>query len=74
MCDLNEIENEYHFVLYCPFYWKICEDLLSNSKTQVNLIDTDDLQQLTWLLEKETFKFANYSEKAWDLRKGVLYK
>ena len=72
MCELNEIENEYHFVLYCPFYWKIREELF-NSINYAHMLDTSDSQLINCLFEKHVFKMAKYLEKAWELRKKALY-
>lgn len=66
MCDLNEIENEYHFVLYCPSYWKIREELFNNIN-YIDMLDMNDSQLMKCLFEKYVFKLAKYLEKAWDL-------
>ncbi len=65
MCDLKEIENKYHFVLQYPFYWKTCEELFSNTKSRVSLINIDDCNDWTGCLQKRHFKFANYWESMW---------
>ena len=72
MCDLNEIENEYHFVLYCPCYCRVREELFNNIN-YVHMLDISDSQLINCLFEKHVFKLANYLEKAWDLRKKALY-
>ena len=72
MCELNEIENEYHFVLYCPFYCKVREELF-NSINYVHMLDTSDSQLINCLFEKHVFRMAKYLEKAWALRKKALY-
>ncbi len=70
VCDLKEIENEFGF-FFSPFYWKISEELFNNAKSGVSLRNTNDSQRLNWLFEKETFRLANYFEKAWDMCQKV---
>ena len=72
MCELNEIKNECHFILYCPFYCRIREELF-NSINYVHMLDTSDSQLINCLFEKHVFKMAKYLEKAWELRKKALY-
>ena len=72
MCDLNEIENEYHFVLYCPLYCGAREELFSSADGD-DILDISDAEIIRRLFEKHTFKMANYIEKAWDKRKKALY-
>ena len=72
MCELNEIENEYHFVLYCPLYERVRGELFSKLKYS-NVLDMNDAQILKRLFEKDVFKLAKYLEKAWDMRKKALY-
>ena len=42
LCDLREIENEVHFVLYCPFYDHIRQSLFSKIDKQYEFVWLDD--------------------------------
>lgn len=73
-CDLEEIENETHFILYFPFYHDI-RLLLFQKAHQIYL-------GITWLSDEEILKcffvhcaflFAEYLHKEWNKRKRDTY-
>lgn len=54
MCNLSEIEDEKHFLVICPAYADVREELYQVAKSQSDHTDTYDNQQwLIWLLTNE---------------------
>ncbi len=60
LCDLNEIENEVHFALYCPYYHDLRLQLFDKA-------DVKEMRQdavlLPWLFEYDIVLFADFTEK-----------
>ena len=48
--------------------------LFSKIKADIDLVNMDDAQRLRWLFTCETYKLANYLDKAWENRKKALYR
>jgi hypothetical protein len=72
--DLEEIQNETHFILYCPFYHDISL-LLFQKAHQIYL-------GIMWLSYEEklknvfvhcVFPFAEYLDEAWNQIKRATY-
>lgn len=42
MCCLNEIENEFNFGFYCPFYWEPCNIVFHKIKTDIDFVNIHD--------------------------------
>lgn len=71
MCCLNDREKFLHFVIYCPFHWKLHSALFS--KFQKSFVNMDGAQKLSWLFTYETFKLAfSYLKKACEMRENPL--
>ena len=75
MCDLNEIENEVHFILYCPYY----DDLRTAWFQRVLNKDPavfwyTDYIKLEWLFNHDPFGCASYVSKAWKRRRDALFQ
>ena len=70
---LQKVENEVHFLFYCPFYHALRENLFSKIDRKNEIIWLDDSEKLNYLFTFETFKFASYIEKAWQLRRRAMY-
>ncbi len=64
MCCLDDMENEFHLIFYCPFFLELRKLLLNNIKTDIDVVYMDDTQRLNWLFTFETFRLARYLEKA----------
>lgn len=73
-CDLQVVEDEFHFVFYCPLY---CD--LRNSLFESIQLKNPDIfwkyegEILCWLFENYVFALAKFIEKAWYLRQSILY-
>lgn len=73
-CELNAIEDEFHFLFYCPLYEVLRMNLFeSMQKKNPDLFWKGDGDILSWLFENEIFVLSNYIEKAWHLRQCKLY-
>lgn len=64
LCDLNEIENEMHFVFYCPFYNFIRQRLFNKVDPKNEFVWLDDSEKLKHLFHYNIFSFASFLEKA----------
>ena len=73
MCDLNEIENEIHFVFYCPFYNSIRKTLFDKVDPNYEFVWLEDYVKLKRLFQYEIFSFAAFLEKAWAMRRRAIY-
>ena len=73
MCDLNEIENEVHFILYCPYYddLRIAWFQRVLNKDPAVFWYTDI--KLEWLFNHDPFGCASYVSKAWTRRMDALF-
>lgn len=69
VCNLNDIENEMHFLFFCPLYHEIRKELLNDAI----LFSMSDEKRLKYLFQMGIFKLANVVFKAWHLRKRTLY-
>ena len=74
LCDLEEIENEVHFLFYCPLYDELRHRLfVKMSSICVNFFWLDDYERLELCFSKGIFFLADYVCKAWEKRQSVLY-
>lgn len=71
-CDLNNIENEFHFVFYCPLYHELRQRLFNRCKN-IDLMWLSDAERLQWIFVHKIFALADYLEKAWDIRTKKTY-
>ena len=73
LCDLQDIENEYHFMFYCPLYDDLRVPLFEAMQRQPDLFWLDDGEKLEWLFRLEVFKTATFISNAWKRRQSVLF-
>ena len=73
MCDLNEIENEMHFVFYCPFYNSVRKIPFDKVDPNYEFVWLEDYEKLKRLFQHEIFSFAAFLEKAWAMRRRAIY-
>ena len=67
-CDLNQIESEIHFVLFCPFYHDLRFVMFDQIDTTSNLVALGDGDLLKCLFDN-VFALAEFLSKAWDRRR-----
>ena len=73
-CDLNVVEDEVHFLLYCPLYEDLRKCMFEIvQKENADLFWKSEGEILSWIFENEIFVFAKFIEKAWLRRQDVLY-
>lgn len=70
--NLNDVENEYHFTVL--FYFKPRHILFSKVKGEIDFLNIDDAQRLSWLFTYDTFKLANYLKKATRVETQAPYQ
>ena len=77
MCQLNEIENEIHFLFYCTLY----DDLRATFMDRMyhicnNFFDLDDYGKMQLCFEKGVGLFAlvDFLGLAWERRQCNLFK
>lgn len=69
LCDLIDIENEMHFLFYCPLYCDLRNELFFD----LSLFSMSDEERLTYLFKNCIFKLAKFVLKAWERRKRTLF-
>ena len=75
VCDLKDVENEFHFMFYCTLYDDLRVPLFDvMQKRKPELFWEDDGQKLEWLFNYEVFKTAHFVSKAWSRRQSQLFK
>ena len=72
-CDLQICENEFHFILVCPFYKDLRSKLLKELKERFYMLSEYDVSQTyVWLItNNDDFvirKFAKYVHECFRLR------
>ena len=74
LCDLGVVEDEYHFVFYCPLYHKPRVKLFEKIQNKnPDLFWMSESHMLNWLFSNEVFALGKYMERAWQLRWKSLY-
>ena len=68
----TEIENEFHFLFYCPLYQEIRLKLFNRCNNQ-NLPWMTDADRLRWLFDNKVLALAEFLEKAWEKRAKTIY-
>ena len=69
---LTEIENEFHFLFYCPLYQELRLKLFYRCKNP-NLPWMNDSDRLRWLFDNKVFALAEFLERAWEKRTKIIY-
>ena len=74
LCDLNVVEDEYHFLFHCPVYCELRNCLFEKIQLKnPDLFWLSEGEMLRWLFNEETFAMARFVENAWHLRQRTLY-
>jgi hypothetical protein len=69
VCNTNVIEDEVHFVCKCPIYDHLRAELFNS----LNIAHLSDVEKLIYLVKFHWKKLAVFLEKAWFIRKSLLY-
>ena len=66
-CELDEIENEVHFLFYCSKYDDIREILVNKMLVICgDFLDLNDYEKMELCFEKGTFVVADFMCQAWE--------
>ena len=70
MCDRNEVEDEFHFLMKCNLYNELRNELFINTSLRYpELLSITELWDKFIFINKYcSFDVAKYLEKAWKLR------
>jgi hypothetical protein len=72
-CDLKKCENEFHFVIECPYYTSLRESMLSVMSKKYAFISTyNNIDKYHWLICNQddfvNYHFAKFLKDAFKLR------
>ena len=75
LCDLGEVENEMHFLFYCPLYHNLRHVLFCkiSSEEGPDLFSMSDVCRLQYLFTEKVFQVAQFVFNAYQQRRTVLY-
>ena len=71
-CSLNEIEDEYHFLMICPKYDNLRRNLFSKI-TDINLNVLSERDKLAKILKFYQKYLANYIMEAFEIRQNLVF-
>ena len=77
LCNEGKVEDEFHFLMQCPFYSEERASLLEHTHTNFeNTHSLNDYDQFIWLMSQENnsclIKIAKYLQKAFSKREKEL--
>ena len=73
-CELGEIENELHFLFYCPKYDGIREVFINKMcLIYDDFLELDDYEKTALCFSKGVFAVADFICQAWERRQNSLY-
>ena len=73
-CNLNQIENEMHFLCFCPKYEShriVLYNRITNIDPSFNQYDI--FTKFCVLMKKYNFDVSKFIKAAWEVRKRALY-
>ena len=74
ICDLNEIEDEYHFLLSCPKYITPRETLYNSSRKLIpNIKELNTQEKFINIVQLCPKYLANYLVTSLEIRNSILY-
>ena len=75
LCNLNEIENEYHFIMVCPLYAEYRTVLFSKASVIIdNFVNSDDNTKFMLMLQRCQKYVSNFICSAYQIRKSKLFQ
>ena len=73
-CDLHVVEDEFHFILYCPLFDELRNCLFKSAELKnADIFWKSEGDIVNWLFGNDVFALARYIDKAWTLRQSILY-
>ena len=75
LCNLNEVEDEFHFICKCPLYNYLRKDLYNNMNDINDDFDNlNDFDKFTFILKKSNNCVGRYVLNCFQKRRSFLYK
>ena len=76
VCNLNKVEDEYHFLFSCPLYQTERSNFYVDYVTDVGqFMILQDEEKVTWLLSEDKIKHTScFLQTLYDKRRCILYK
>ena len=74
LCNLDEVETEYHFVFICDRYQQFRNNLLSKLNISDVMFRTYNLQEKFKLLFSAPKYLGQYLIESLELRKSIIFK
>ena len=75
LCDLNEIEDEYHFICKCPVYKEFRDDMYSKCRDYNEHFDTlPDREKFVNIMKKSSKSTGRFIVNSFEKRRKILYK
>ncbi len=76
-CNLNKIEDEFHFIIECPMYKQLRDNLFTTiSGVNYHFINYNSMNQFIWIMTNEDHrilnKFGDFVIGAWEIRQKCL--
>ncbi|XP_048743557.2 uncharacterized protein LOC125656974 [Ostrea edulis] len=71
LCSLNCVEDEIHFLLYCPLYSKLRTTLFEN--TGFDQMSMSDVEVLRMLITNYPRQLAKYLYSSFSLRQSIIF-
>jgi hypothetical protein len=74
LCNVNVVENEYHFVCECPMYddcRSTMSNNISNKHPEFDMLCTQD--KFIFLVKNEWQILSRYLQSAWEIRTNELF-
>ena len=71
MCCRNDVENEFNFVFFFPFYCELCNTSFSKIQIDIDFVNMDDAQKRSRLF---TYEISWLSGESLGERKNALYQ
>ena len=69
----DEVEDETHFILFCPLYDDLRAVLFQKVQTpNLDLVECESSAVVEFLFD-HIFAFSEYLYRAWDRRRGITY-
>lgn len=76
VCDSGETENEQHFLMQCPLYNSLREEMLKELKTYPHVYRLNNSNKFIWILTSEDKNICKavgkFIKKSFELRKQAL--
>ncbi len=74
MCDMNAVEDEFHFLCKCPYYDEIRNPLYNFviNKTE-KFVNMSDNEKFIHLMTSSNQRVGKFLKLAWEKRKQKLF-